>query len=238
MSLRTFGWPELEFLLLSLRWTLALALIAFLGGGLLGAVVAALRVSPSRLVRHLTDAYITIFQGTPLLVQLLLWYYGSSFAGFTPNAWLAAALAFAFNSAAFFGEIWRGCIEAVPRGQWDAALALGMHRGRALRLVILPQALRVMIPPTIGYMVQIVKATSVASLIGVVEVTRTAVMVNTVTFEPVPVFGTVCALYFAICWPLSYLSEHLTERQRSTRDEAADLLRRPAAGRAVAPALT
>src|SRR3954449_2564765 len=147
MSLRSFGWPELEFLLLSLRWTVALALLAFVGGGLLGAVVAALRVSPSRAVRWAVDCYITVFQGTPLLVQLLLWYYGSSFAGFTPNAWIAAGLAFAFNSSAFFGEIWRGSIEAVPRGQWDAALALGLRRGVALRLVILPQALRVMVPP-------------------------------------------------------------------------------------------
>jgi polar amino acid transport system permease protein len=233
MSLRSFGWPELQFLLLSLRWTLALAVIAFVGGGLLGAVVAALRVSPSRAIRRAMDVYITLFQGTPLLVQLLLWYYGSSFAGFTPNAWIAAALAFAFNSSAFFGEIWRGSIEAVPRGQWDAALALGMRHGRALRLVILPQALRVMVPPTIGYMVQIVKGTSVASLIGVVEVTRTAVMVNTVTFEPVPVFGTVCALYFALCWPLSYLSERMARQGRSGREEAADLLRQKAPVRQV-----
>src|SRR3954451_3965590 len=233
MSLRTFGWPEFEFLVLSLRWTVGLALIAFLGGGLLGAIVAALRVSPTRVVRRAMDVYITVFQGTPLLVQLLLWYYGSSFAGFTPNAWIAAALAFAFNSSAFFGEIWPGAIEAVPRGQWDAALALGMHHARALRLVILPQALRVMVPPTIGYMVQIVKGTSVASLIGVVEITRTAVMVNTVTFEPIPVFGTVCALYFALCWPLSYLSERLARGLGAGREDAADLLRtKPAQGSA------
>ncbi|MDQ2803170.1 MAG: amino acid ABC transporter permease [Pseudomonadota bacterium] len=212
MSLRDFGWGELRFLLLSVRWTVLLALIAFAGGGTIGLLVAALRVAPSRLGRWAMDAYITVFQGTPLLVQLLLFYYGSSFLGFTPDALVAAALTFTLNSASFFGEIWRGCIEAVPRGQWDAAEALGLRYLPALRLVVLPQALRVAVAPTIGYMVQVVKATSVASLIGITEITRSAVMVNTVTFDPTRVFGTVCAVYFAICWPLSYASERLSRR--------------------------
>lgn len=212
MSLRDFGWGELQFLLLSVRWTVLLALIAFAGGGTVGLLVAALRVAPSRVGRWAMDAYITVFQGTPLLVQLLLFYYGTSFLGFTPDALAAAALTFTLNSAAFFGEIWRGCIEAVPRGQWDAAEALGLRYLPALRLVVLPQALRVAVAPTIGYMVQVVKATSVASLIGITEITRSAVMVNTVTFDPARVFGTVCAVYFMICWPLSYASGRLSRR--------------------------
>jgi polar amino acid transport system permease protein len=175
------------------------------------------------------DGFITLFQGTPLLVQLLLFYYGASFLGFTPNALLAAALTFTLNSAAFFGEIWRGCLEAVPAGQWDGARALGFGFIGALRLVILPQALRTMAAPTVGYMVQIVKGTSVASLIGITEVTRSAVMVNTVTFEPLQVFGTVCAVYFVLCWPLSLASEWMGRRwtARSGGGIAAVLRRAP-----------
>ena len=210
--MRAFGWGELQFLLLSVRWTLLLSLIAFAGGGLLGLVLAGLRISSSRIARMAVDVFVTVFQGTPLLVQLLLFYYGSSFLGFTPDALTAAALAFTLNSGAFFGEIWRGCLQAIPQGQWDSARALGFRFVPALRLVILPQALRTMAAPTVGYMVQVVKGTSVASLIGITELTRTAVMVNTVTFEPLRVFGTVCAAYFAICWPLSQLSEYLGRR--------------------------
>ncbi len=229
MSLRDFGWNELQFLLLSVRWTVLLSLIAFLGGGTLGLLVAALRVSPSRLARWAMGVYITLFQGTPLLVQLLLFYYGTSFLGFRPDALLAAALTFTLNSAAFFGEIWRGCIEAVPRGQWDGARALGLRYVPALRLVVLPQALRIMLAPTVGYMVQIVKGTSVASLIGITELTRTAVMVNTVTFEPVRVFGTVCLVYLAICWPLSFASERIGRRLDTKRAASlGDVFRRPA----------
>ena len=210
--MRPFGWGELQFLLLSLRWTVLLSLIAFAGGGLLGLLLAGLRISSSRLARAAVDVFVTVFQGTPLLVQLLLFYYGASFAGLTPDALLAAAVAFTLNSGAFFGEIWRGCLQAIPAGQWDSARALGFRFVPALRLVILPQALRTMAAPTVGYMVQVVKGTSVASLIGIAELTRTAVMVNTVTFEPLRVFGTVCAAYFAICWPLSQLSDYLNRR--------------------------
>ena len=210
--MRDFGWGELQFLLLSVRWTLLLSLVAFVGGGVLGLVLAALRISSSSIARAAVDVFVTLFQGTPLLVQLLLFYYGTSFVGLTPDALTAAAFAFTLNSGAFFGEIWRGCLQAIPQGQWDSARALGLRFLPALRLVILPQALRTMAAPTVGYMVQVVKGTSVASLIGIAELTRTAVMVNTVTFEPLRVFGTVCAAYFVICWPLSRLSEALGRR--------------------------
>lgn len=217
MTLRDFGWTELLFLLASLRWTVLLTVIACVGGGALGLVVAGLRVAPFRALRLGAEAYVTVFQGTPVLVQLLLAYYGASFLGFAPDAWLAASLAFTLNSGAFFGEIWRGCVEAVPKGQWESARALGLRFLPTLRLVVLPQALRVMLAPTVGYVVQVVKGTSVASLIGITEITRTAVMVNTVTFDPVRVFGTVCLAYFAICWPLSLASERIGRRLDSKR---------------------
>ncbi len=234
--MRDFGWPEFVFLVFSVRWTVILSLLSFGGGGVLGLAVAALRVAPLGALRRLAAAYIWIMQGTPVLVQLLIVYYGTSFLGFRPDAWFAAGIAFILNASAFFGEIWRGCIEAVPAGQWESARALGFRYAATLRLVILPQALRTMIAPTVGFMVQVVKGTSVASLIGITELSRTAVMINTVTFEPVKVFGTVALVYFVICWPLSLASDRLSRRLDRKREAGnRDLLARPR--RALPPGL-
>lgn len=212
MSLRDFGPNELMFLVMATRWTILLALIAFAGGGAIGLIVAALRVAPLRPLRWLAAGYIQFFMGTPILIQLFMAYYGSSLLGFRPDAWLAAAVTFSLNGGAFFGEIFRGSIDAVPKGQWEASTALGFRFLPTLRLVIIPQAVRLMLPPTVGFMVQIVKTTSVASLIGLTELARAATQVNTVTFQPVLVFGTVSVIYFMLCWPLSLYAGHLERR--------------------------
>jgi len=211
---RDFTLNEVYFLLLAARWTVLLALIAFGGGGLLGMVIAALRVSPVRALNWLAQGYIQFFQGTPLLIQLFMVYYGTAFIGISPDPWSAAAFTFILNSAAFFGEIFYGSIQSVPAGQWEASRSLGFRFLTTLRLVILPQAFRLMVPPTIGFMVQIVKGTSVASLIGLTELARTATVINTVTFEPALVFGTVALIYFALCWPLSLLGAAMERRLR------------------------
>jgi polar amino acid transport system permease protein len=212
MNLREFGFGEFTFLLLSARWTILLSLIAFAGGGILGVVIASLRISGSKPLRMIAAGYIRFFQSTPILIQLFMAYYGTAFIGLSPDPWTAAAITFSLNAAAFFGDIFRGSIEAIPSGQWEAAKALSLRFIPTLRLVIFPQALRLMLPPTVGFMVQIVKTTSVASLIGLTELARTATMINTVTFEPMLVFGTVALIYFALCWPLSLLARHLEKR--------------------------
>ena len=212
MSLRDFGPNELMFLIMATRWTILLALIAFAGGGLIGLVVAALRVAPLPPLRWLAAGYIQFFMGTPILIQLFMAYYGSSLLGFRPDPWVAAAVTFSLNGGAFFGEIFRGSIESVPRGQWEASTALGFRFLPTLRLVILPQAVRLMLPPTVGFMVQIVKTTSVASLIGLTELARAATQINTVTFQPVLVFGTVSLIYFMLCWPLSLYAGYLERK--------------------------
>lgn len=212
MSLRDFGPNELMFLIMATRWTILLALIAFAGGGVIGLVVAALRVAPLPPLRWLAAGYIQFFMGTPILIQLFMAYYGSSLLGFRPDPWAAAAVTFSLNGGAFFGEIFRGSIDAVPKGQWEASTALGFRFLPTLRLVILPQAVRLMLPPTVGFMVQIVKTTSVASLIGLTELARAATQINTVTFQPVLVFGTVSLIYFMLCWPLSLYAGYLERR--------------------------
>lgn len=212
MSLRDFGPNELMFLIMATRWTILLALIAFAGGGVIGLFVAALRVAPLPPLRWLAAGYIQFFMGTPILIQLFMAYYGSSLLGFRPDPWAAAAITFSLNGGAFFGEIFRGSIDAVPKGQWEASTALGFRFLPTLRLVILPQAVRLMLPPTVGFMVQIVKTTSVASLIGLTELARAATQVNTVTFQPVLVFGTVSLIYFMLCWPLSLYAGYLERK--------------------------
>jgi len=165
--------------------------------------------------------YTQFFMGTPILIQLFMAYYGSSLLGFRPDAWVAAAVTFSLNGGAFFGEIFRGSIESVPKGQWEAATSLGFRFLPTLRLVVLPQAFRLLLPPTVGFMVQIVKSTSVASLIGMGELARAATQINTVTFQPVLVFGTVSLIYFALCWPLSLWAGHLEGKLGEGQDRRA-----------------
>ena len=210
---RTFGLSEFLFLVAAVRWTLLLSLVAFLGGGLLGLVIAILRTTSSHFLRLLTSGYIQLFQGTPVLMQLFVFYYGLAVLfDVQVDAWPAVALAFTLYSGAFLGEIWRGSIQAIPRTQWEASACLSLGYFQQLRFVILPQAMRISIPPTVGFLVQLIKNTSIAAIIGFVEVTRAGQLIVNVTFQPMVVYPLVAALYFAVCWPLSLLARNLERR--------------------------
>ena len=212
--MRTFGLSEFLFIVQAAQWTLALSAIAFVGGALLGLVVALSRTSENAVARNAARVFIQVFQGTPLLLQLFLIFFGAPVLGFDINPWVAAGVALVLNSAASLAEIWRGCIEAVPRGQWEAAQALNLKYVARMRFVVLPQAFKIALPPTVGYMVQIIKGTSLAAIIGFTEITRAGQIINNATFQPLHVFTTVAALYFVICWPLSLLAARM-ERKRA-----------------------
>ena len=212
--MRTFGFPEFLFILEAAQWTLALSAIAFVGGAILGLIVALMRTSDSAWARTASTVFIQIFQGTPLLLQLFLIFFGAPVLGLDINPWIAAGVALVLNSAAFLGEIWRGCIQAIPRGQWEAAEALSLTYGARMRDVVLPQAFKIALAPTVGYLVQIIKGTSLAAIIGFTEITRAGQIINNATFQPLHVFSTVAALYFVICWPLSLLAARM-ERKRA-----------------------
>jgi polar amino acid transport system permease protein len=210
--IRQFGPAEALFIIEAVRWTLLLSAVAFIGGGIGGLGVAIARTAPSAWLRDIAAGYIQLFQGTPLLMQLFLVFFGSTVLGAGIDPLVAAAIALTLNVAAFLGEIWRGCIQAIPIGQWEAATALGLrHLGR-MRYVILPQAGKIAVAPTVGFLVQLVKSTSLASIIGFVEITRAAQIINNVTFRPFLVFGLVAIIYFLLCWPLSHLSQMLERR--------------------------
>jgi polar amino acid transport system permease protein len=210
--MRSLGPNELLFILLATRWTLALSAIAFLGGGVGGLAVALARTGSLAWLRVLSAGYIRLFQGTPLLMQLFLVFFGINILGLSVDPWTAASLGLTLNASAFLGEIWRGCIEAIPRGQWEASRALGLRASSLMRHVVLPQALRIALPPTVGFLVQLIKATSLASIIGFVELTRAAQVINNATFQPFTIFGMVALIYFALCWPLSLLSRRMEQR--------------------------
>jgi polar amino acid transport system permease protein len=216
-SLNQFTSVHVIYLLEAARWTLLLSLIALAGGGVLGLALALGRVSRIFVLRAMATAYIQIIQGTPLLVLLFLSYFGLSMAGFRLDPVVAAGLSLTIYVGAFLGEIWRGCIEAVPRTQWEASDCLGLNRFQQYTHVILPQAVRIATAPTVGFMVQVVKNTSLASIIGFVELTRAGQIVNNSTFQPFLVFLFVGAIYFAICYPLSIASRVLERRMHVAR---------------------
>ncbi len=211
--MRTFGISEFLFIVEAARWTIALSLIAFIGGAIGGLIVALARTSGNSLARTVSAGFVQIFQGTPLLLQLFLIFFGAPVIGFDVNPWLAAGVALILNTSAFLGEIWRGSIQAIPVGQWEAAEALGLHYVARMRDVILPQAFKIALPPTVGYMVQVIKGTSLAAIIGFAEITRAGQIINNATFQPLLVFSVVAAIYFVLCWPLSLLAARMERRQ-------------------------
>ncbi|MBM3598726.1 MAG: amino acid ABC transporter permease [Alphaproteobacteria bacterium] len=215
--IRDLTWLDFAYLVYAMRWTIALTALALVGGGLLGFVVAMLRVVPLAPVRWLAVGYIQALQGTPLLAQLFVFYFGFAIFGYRVQPWVAATAAFSIYASAFLAEIWRGCVQAIPRTQWEASAALGLSFGEQLRHIILPQAVRIAIPPTVGFLVQLVKNTSLAAVIGFIELTREAQITTAATFKPFAVYGIAAGLYFCICFPLSELSQRLERRLRVAR---------------------
>jgi polar amino acid transport system permease protein len=210
-------WDILRNLLLAVRWTVVLSLIAFVGGGLVGLALLVARIARLPGAQTLVGGYVQLFQGTPLVMQLFLAYFGLDLLGLKLSDWSAAALALTLYSSAFLTEIWRGCVNAVPKGQWEASQALALNLFEQLRYVIGPQALRVAVPPTVGFLVQVIKGTALASVIGFAELTKVGTMISNTTFRPFTVYACVALLYFALCYPISAWSRSLERRLHGHR---------------------
>lgn len=206
-------WDIFTFLLGALRWTAALSLIAFVGGGLAGLALLWLRFTKLRGMGTAVAWYVQIFQGTPLLMQLFLVYFGLALLGMDTSPLVSAAICLTLYSSAYLTEIWRGCVNAVPRGQWEASTSLALGYTQQMRHVILPQATRIAIAPTVGFMVQIIKGTALASVIGFVELTKAGQMISNATYQPFLAYTFVGLLYFALCYPLSWWSQRLENRR-------------------------
>ncbi|QHG65497.1 amino acid ABC transporter permease [Pseudomonas putida] len=205
-------WDIVRNLLTGLQWTLLLSLVAFVCGGAMGLLMLLARISDSAPLRLAARGYIELFQGTPLLMQLFMVFFGIALFGIDVSAWAAAAVALTLFTSAFLAEIWRGCVESIPHGQWEASASLALSRGEQLRHVVLPQALHLAVAPTVGFSVQVVKGTAVTSIIGFTELTKTGGMLANATFEPFLIYGLVSLGYFILCFPLSLGARHLERR--------------------------
>ncbi len=205
-------WDILRNLLLAARWTVLLSIVAFVGGAVVGMLVLFLRISKNRWSRRFSSGYIALFQGTPLLMQLFLMFFGLPMLGFRIEPWTAAVFGLTFFASAYLAEIWRSGVDALPRGQWDAGASLGLHYLQELRLIILPQAFSITRAPAVGFLVQLVKATALTSIIGFEELVRTSNAINNATFEPFTVYGLVALIFFVICFPLTQYARMLEVR--------------------------
>ena len=205
-------WDIVRNLLLAARWTVLLSLVAFVGGGVVGLLILLLRISAKDSLRRFASGYIGLFQGTPLLMQLFLMFFGLPMLGFRIEPWSAAVLGLTFFASAYLAEIWRSGVDALPRGQWDAGASLGLHYLQELRLIILPQAFRIALAPTVGFLVQLIKSTALTSIIGFEELLRTSNAINNATFEPFTVYGLVALIFFVLCFPLTQYARVLERR--------------------------
>lgn len=206
-------WDIVRNLLLAARWTVLLSIVAFIGGGLVGLAILIARIDRRKWLSRPAEWYIGLFQGTPLLLQLFLVFFGLPRIGLRIDPWLTAVLGLTLCASAFLAEIWRGGVEALPRGQWEASASLGLHYWRQLRLIVLPQVLSMTRAPTVGFLVQLVKSTALTSIIGFEELLRTANAINNATFQPFIVYGCVALIFFVICFPLTRYVDALERRK-------------------------
>lgn len=210
--IRELNANDFLYMLMAARWTVLLSVIAIGGGGLLGLLVALARLSRFVVMRSVALAYIQFFEATPVLMQLFLVFFGGSLLGVRFDPWTAAVIAFSLHASAFLGDIWHGSVMAVPQTQWEAARSLALPWRVTLRLVIVPQAGRIAVAPTIGFLVQLIKSTSLASIIGFTELVRAGQFINNATLQPLLVYGFVACVFFVLCWPISKLSQGLETR--------------------------
>jgi polar amino acid transport system permease protein len=217
--MREFNFVEvMSTLLWAAEWTVILSLIAFVGGGIFGLILTLMRISNRKSIKWISRLYIEFFQGTPLLMQIFIIFFGIPILlGFDVPALASASVALIAYAAAFLADIWRGSVESISKTQWEAGTSLGLSYLQQFRFVIMPQAVKVSIPPTIGFAVQVVKNTSLTSIIGFIELTRQAQILNNVTFEPFLIFSMVGLIYFALCYPLSLYSKNLETRLTHAR---------------------
>jgi len=197
---------QIGFIFRGAGWTIVLSLLGFIGGTIVGLPIALARSSNNRSLATLSGAFVQLVQGIPLPVIMFVVYFGISIGGYDVPALVAAGIAMTLYSGAYLGEIWKGSIQAVPTTQWEAGECLALTQVQRFVYIILPQAIRVAIPPTVGFLVQIVKNTSYSVVIGFFDLTYSAKVINNATFRPFLVFTIAAGIYFIICYPMSLLS--------------------------------
>ena len=195
---------------------MAIALVAALP-------IALARMSRFRLVRLPATIYVQVLRGTPVLLQLFYLYYVLPFAGIKLQPWPAGVIGMSAAYSAYLSEVYRAGIEAIDRGQTEAALSLGMSRIQVLRIVILPQAFRIIIPPIANTFIGLFKDTSLLSILTIRELMFEGQLLAATNFLHITIFTIIAILYLAVCWPSATLIEHLEWRMKSLPGEHAAL---------------
>jgi len=202
-------------------YTVILSTVAIVIGIVVGLIIALMKIAPLKLLRWPATAYTDFFRGTPLLVQLMMLHYGlPQVFHYTPVAWLDAFVGLGLNSAGYVAEIFRAGIESIDRGQTEAARSLGMTYMQAMRYVILPQALRRVLPPLGNEYIALLKDSSLVSIIGMSELMFRARLLNGSTYRPFEAFFTAAILYLVITLPLTQVVAAM-ERKMSVSDKRA-----------------
>ncbi len=199
------GWPE----------TAGVAAAALLFALVVGLVIALVRLSRWRLLRWSAIAYVEFFRGTPALVQLFVIYFGLPDIGFQPSPLQAAIVGLGLNSAAYLSEIYRAGIEAIHRGQMEASLSLGMTPARAMRYIVLPQAIRTMLPPITNNAIILLKDTAIIFAVGVVEIMALARNLVTETLQSAVIYLMAGALYLCITIPMARFAARLERAKQA-----------------------
>lgn len=206
-------WSNVGYLLDGLGMTLFISLLSLLASIVVGLIVALGRRARTRWISFPAATYCELFRDTPVLVQLFWVYYVLPILiGVRLSAFAAVVIGLSLNSGAFLAEIFRAGIQAVPRGQIDAARVLGMGRALTMRRIVLPQAIRIVLPPMANDFVALIKYSSLASTFAVGEITRKATELSSFTFRPIEIFSFIALVYFFICWPLSMSIRYLEKR--------------------------
>lgn len=219
--LRSFGWGDFEYLLRGAWWTIVLCAVSGSLGTVLGLILGVAATSPSRIARWIAAVYVHIVRGIPLLVIVFFAYFGIPllFPSLDLSAFVTAVIALTVFAAAYMAEIFRGSINAVPRGQSEAAGALGLSSLRTYRYVVLPQAMRIAVPPAIGFLIALIKDSSLVTVIGFLELTHAGTTISNLTADPITTYSVVAALYFVVCYGVSRLGRWY-EKRSDQEDEA------------------
>lgn len=206
---------NLPYFLVGAWWTIVITALSVAMGMVLGLFAGLAKLSKNRIIYSVATAYIDFFRGTPLFVQILLLYFGILPYFGIDTAFTSAIIACGLNSGAYIGEIVRAGIQAVDKGQMEAARSLGMDQIQAMRYVILPQAYKIVIPPLINEFIALLKDTSLVSAIGVAELTYRGNLIFANTFQATWVWGTIAIMYFIITKMLSILGDYAERRLRT-----------------------
>lgn len=207
---------NLPYLLEAAKWTVLISLAGMAISIGLGVFICAARMSKTGVLRKLAAIYISFFRGVPLLVQLLMFFYMLPYIGLDMPAIMAAIFSVGLCSAAYTAEILRGALQTIPAGQTEAAHALGMPSLSLWRRILVPQALRLGMPSLINELILLVKVSSLASVVGIGELTRVAQNITGQTYRPLEIYLAAAAVYFVINFAIAQLGR-MAERRLQLR---------------------